>query len=1044
MRLTKRELLELVASLPEWELKRELINRVVKSGEFSELDVAEILVYDIEANSAEFEETIKSDTFLEFLWRRFHTRPRYLARALVRYRPDVFYTTGFAFRLILKLRANLGPVLIKGQQGGKGAEEVSRYIAELPEMTRSDILELDQESTFREHLYFMSRDPEIGLQILDEGIASADTEYERTILTQVRNRCVELLDMKFPGFVDTVGGYMFPAFHVRWWLKESEKVSRVLNSGDTGAYKTSYAVLSTQMAGCKHVLVICTAHARVNWSREIGIYFEQPDDGRVRVVRKKSDLQSGPALYTIVGYNTLIQDGVVDALLSQSFDGLVWDEAHYGKHLSEGEGGSQRAKATARLIRGLSLTKLLALTATPWENHPKEFAAIASALRPDIFPTAESFRQARPEDPRFLRELFAGQILEVDVPEIRDLPKISPNPSEDLFGAVPIQASARHLKVYEHVRESGDVFGEYLEPSQKVARLLLAAIHPHRIQHQYEWPDDLEDSFDDWGLSTKLLWIRERTAAELKKGAKVVVATGIFTEGITYVDDDEEIWVGDQLRQWFGEAAVLILDGSVSQAVDRDGSSERDRLIGRWRSDPEARILLVSMRSCPDSVNLSVPAMEGVSKLFLTAISYPWVPWKQFLGRFWRQGLGVPLEYAVPVLQGTLDENLLHLAEDKWEPQQLFRGMVALTPEELDRMDKEVQNRRLGEEARSDIERVNIINARMRGLGEEGAERVLQDTYGMSTNGEALAKAFLSVHGFAAPGHIARFMCRVIMRFIAEGLVHPEGIFDAGCGPLTLERYLELPVYGVDLNQHMVEIGSRASRHGGVNARVGRLSDLPKEWDGKFELTVASLVLDWTSAKQKVAGSRLPERYAILAELIRVTHPQGRIWITATQGSLTEGLLKQWVRVLRKQGFVIVPELTGLVRATDDLEHDGDFAFWSLCFVPNGNTIFTIPKKGLTYVFEDDRIKTKRGGSGAQSSPDKRKKVHAEFEVVQVDDGAVLDAQEAAEAASARETQRLIQKGDLSGWKFHRIPRSVRSDWRVLNELRKRGILDLD
>ncbi len=1036
-KISKRELLELVASLPDGESKKMLIAHLLKTGEVTEEEVASMVVEDVRQNLAKFSEAFQNDELLRFLWNRFQNYPQYLARALVRARPDLFYAYGFAFRLIMKLRANLGPVVLRPRHPSED-EDPSVFMAGLPAMVRTDIFALEKECRFREYLYVFSRDPQIGFEMLADDIRKATSDYERLILEGVRDYSQRLLSMTFPGFVQTFHGSPFPAFHVRWWIDQVESVPRVLNIGDTGTQKTAFATMAMDHYGSSKVLVLCTANARLHWSREISAYLQEPD-GRVFLVANRGEAAlaaKSKAQFIIVAYSTLIQRGVVETLKAIPFDGLIWDECQYGKNVA-GVHPAQRAAACAALFRELPLKRLIALSATPWENHPIELGAVASALRPDVFPSPEIFRQGRPEDPRFLREFFAANVVEVELREIKDLPPILPKPWEDLFGAELIKLNDDHQEVYTFVRENDKV---KLQPAQKVGRLLLTTVHPHKVQAKYEWPPELASAFDNWELSTKLQWLKDRLTKEIEAGAKVVVGTGIYAEGITRPENgnDSETWVGGLLKEWFGQDKVIVIDGTVSQTIEADGSSERDRLIQRWRSDPEARILLVSMRACPDSINLTVPALPGVNKLFVTTLSYPWVPWKQFLGRFWREGQGVPVEYCVPVLQGTIDESLLRLVTRKWGIQQLFRAQVPLTEEEMAFLDKRVNIRKLAEESRSDQDKVNIFGMMVQGRGEQGAKQKFDSAYGASTNGEIFARAFLSVQEFATSGHISRFMKTVIEQFEAQGLIHESGILDAGCGPLTLERRLGQAIHGIDMNPHMIDLARPLSPHQGQNARVGFLSQLPTEWTAKFELVVASLVLDWSSLQAK--AGKLPERLAILGELVRVCHPFGRVWLTATRQSLNGEILQTWLFALQANGFSLVEELSGLVQATDACGSGEPFSFWSICFSPNGRNFRIGNPQDFRFVFETERVKKIRGRNGDDKEKEQkehRRIIHQEFKVVQLS-GATFEAKAAGQQAVEREVGRLITS-NLKGWKFHKTPNL---DWRTLEKLHQRGLLE--
>ncbi len=1036
----KRHMLALIAgSRLSPEDKRTLLSELLASGEVTENDVAEMIIGDIEKNLEGYADAIRSDETLRFLWDRFRDRPTYLARALVQARPEIFYCYGFAFRLSLKLRADLGDVWVPPWQpgGGGGGAMPDAPLASLPQAVEQDIFGLEVECRFREHLYFFNRDFAEGLTLLDEEIARARSGHERRVLRATRRLAADLIKMPLPGVRTSREGSPFPALHVRWWLHAASTRPRVLNMGDTGSYKTSFAAIAMRLNGCRRTLVLCAAHARQNWEQELLGYFTDENEPSVRVVesRKALDEDTGEE-FTIVGYPTLAQDEAVDALCAGGYDGLIQDECHYGK--SVGSGAAKRALATLRLVRELPLKRFIALSATPWENRPEEIAALAVALRPELFTTPETFvASGAARNPRLLRELLSEQILEIELREVTDLPPITPRPWEDLFGAVPLRPFPRHRAVYERVYEDD----EKLRPNEKALRLLLAATHPPLLAGRVDWPDHAMQPLTDWRVSTKLDWLK-RFVAERIATQKIVVGSGLYAEGITRLsaDDDETPWIARQLRIWFGDDQVLVLDGTVGLHGVGGEMSPREGLIRRWRTDPDARILLVSMQACPDSVNLTVGQMPGVERLAITALSFGWKPWKQFLGRFWRQGQGVPVEYRVPVLVGTIDDDLLRLNQEKWHAQQLFRALVPVTDRELSylRMDAGDAMRDLLRDA---FEHVNLISAMLRGQGERGNVRIFAGAYGANTRGEAFARHFVEIQEFATSGHVSRFQKTVIDRMTAVGMVSLDRVLDAGCGPLTLERQLDAPVCGIDMNPHMIDLGKALSPHRGEHARVGMLSGMPAEWDRKFHLTNASLVLDFSSIEG--GDGEEPERLRILRELVRVTHPHGLVWLTWNESTHTAQTLGLWGDALSASGMALLPELCGEVRAVDHDEQP--FAFRSLAFSPNGSMPRFRRIEDFRFAFELERIHRKRGRRHNGSPPPKKRKIrHERFEVL-TSGGAVTDAH-----AARQSILREVRRWATSGVRDRRLARGVvalldelGSDWRVLRRLHELGIIEV-
>lgn len=1024
------------SEMPE-EDKRAFLAELVRTNQITEDDLAKSILEDVKENFESYKKQFASDEMLAFLWERFKDHPEMLARALVKARPDVFYVYGLAIRLVLKLRAELGQVLIKPKRGGSAGTREVAPSPKLPNAVSQDIIALDIECRFRESLFYFSRDVAYGEQCLREQLAEAKDPYEHRVWEGVSELVKQLLALPYPGVKTELNGKMFPAMHVRWWHHLAKNMKRLLNIGDTGSYKTSFAAIAMRMFGCRKTLVLVAPHARENWRRELESYFDERPFVQVMSGADDLDDLDPEADFVVIGYSTLIRKGVVEKLLAHGFDGLIEDECHYTRNVVDAP--AKRALARMRLVQELPLERYIALSATPWENSPEEMASLATALRPDLFPTPEVFlASGAASSPRLMRELFAGQILDIELREVTDLPPVSPKPWEDLCPSVTVRPNHRHIAFYRRVLNDEE---DQLEPHLKVQRLLMAAMHPPLLARKLEWSD--RPRIDDWELSSKLVWLKEFIRKRIGR-EKIVVASGMFADGITHPnkpDDMDMAWVGGVLRSWFGADAVVTIDDTVGINAPEGQVSPREKVIRRWRTDPTARILLISTQSCPDSVNLSIGAMPGVEGLAITFLSFGWKPWKQFLGRFLRQGQGVPISFIYPVLAGTIDEDLLRLNREKWQAQLLFRAGAPLTDDEwraLKCEDGEMIQRLM----RDASDHVAILFNQMRGQGERGCRAVLDRAYGAVTTEEALAMHFIAAQDYSMSGHISRCMKTVIEKWIACGLIIPTGILDAGCGPLTLERRLAQPVYGVDINRHMLELGSGLSPHHGNNASVGGLSELPADWTGKFELTVASMVLDLTSLSDQSHG--LPERVRILQELTRVTNPHGLMWLTWSSNCHTAETFQAWVEAFEQAGCKIRPELTGSVHATDHEEQPCEF--WSLVFSPNAKMLTFARPEMLRFAFEVERTKERRGGRAKPPKPPKAKKrvAHERFAIV-TPSGPLADA-EAAKTAATNELLRLTS-GSKQARKLHPATIDVTSlfgnDWRVLQKLVEHGVIKL-
>lgn len=1051
----KKHLLRLIkdSSLSDAE-KRKILGELIAAGEITENDIAEALVDDIENNFDKFAALVQEDGVLRFLWQRFQDRPEMLARALVMARPDIFYAHGLASRFVLKLRADLGPIILPPHRPGDDEDSGMEPMPELAQQVKQDLFRLDRDCRFREMLYFFSRSFAEGRALLESEIERTKDAYHRKVLQAVLEQVDQLLRMEFPGVVHSLNGRPFPALHVRWWIEQVRNVQRCLNIGDTGTYKTSFAALAMRHYGIRRTLVLCAPNARENWRDELQRYFV--DSPRLQVIESARDAMRlrDDAEFTIVGYSGLISPGVTEALIAHGFDGVVLDESQYTKGVTSTnpENWTQRAAACQDIIGHLPIAFLAALSATPWENRPEEIAAMAVALRPDLFTggPAQFLKSGAAKSPRFLRELFADQILEIEQREIADLPTVTPKPWEDLFGAEFIEPNRRHRSIYQFVHDFEPDEGDEedgLLAAQKVQRLLQAAIHPHLVEPHFDWPSHLASAFGGWQLSSKLAWLKPFVEERIADG-KIVIGTGLYADGITRADDPdgETAFLGRLLAEWFGEDRLIIIDGEVSTVARKGRRSPRSELIRRWRTDPQVRILLVSMQACPDSVNLTIPKLPGVSKLWITALSFGWKPWKQFLFRFIREGQGVPVEYRVPILRGTIDEALLRLNREKWRVQRLFRAMAALTDSEWQLL-RQSGLKQLGRLLRTSSDHVAQITSMMRGRGEERCKKAYDARDDGRSNAEIFAEHFLKAQESSGSGHISRFLSKEVDELASHGLITDEArrCFDAGCGPCTMARRRGKAWAGIDMNPHMLAVVRDTAPNLVTNSSVGHLSQLPTEWTDRFELVVCSLVLHFSSLEP--VKHQEPERLRILRELVRVTNPYGLLWLTWNHGYQTDQTFLSWEEGFRREGFAVVRELSGLVRATEAPSRQ-PYVFWSLLVTPNGATPLFRDVDVFRFPFELTRrrvVQPRDNEPGPKPDGKPERRIYQQFEVVDVRTRSSITDREAASRAAATEVQRIIAAvgaGKTIGRKLGNLPPDLISNWRVLEQMRAQGIFD--
>jgi SWI/SNF-related matrix-associated actin-dependent regulator 1 of chromatin subfamily A len=110
-------------------------------------------------------------------------------------------------------------------------------------------------------------------------------------------------------------------------------------------------------------LVVCPASVKYNWEREIHLVLP---DAPVHIVGPEPPPEPGDCRWVVINYDLLKLS--FDALLANSWRGLVFDEAHYLKNHT-----SQSSKLATRLVGETTGEPMVhALKGTPLTNRPRD------------------------------------------------------------------------------------------------------------------------------------------------------------------------------------------------------------------------------------------------------------------------------------------------------------------------------------------------------------------------------------------------------------------------------------------------------------------------------------------------------------------------------------------------------------------------------------------------------------------------------------------------------------------------------------------------
>lgn len=363
------------------------------------------------------------------------------------------------------------------------------------------------------------------------------------------------------------------------------------------------------------------------------------------------------------------------------------------------------------------------------------------------------------------------------------------------------------------------------------------------------------------------------------------------------------------------EEHMLLIDGSVGIG------KRRDRIIDRWRYNPEDVVMLATLESIYQSrsfmVARTVDALGrriiGLRKQFLSS------PWhgqqeEQTIGRSQRQGQLIPVDNKVFVSPLTIEQG-------KYEAVRYTRFLyrMALAGIQLSKEDQDFfDSKRKGERILRLRERASYLRNALRtvrGVGEDGIETFLKGTAQNEEkiNAQKIAEEFFDNGNdeYKISGYNAELVARIIK---ANGSAE-SNILSLGAGTLLLQRKLGWGIDNVDINSHMMDTAwGIASVYGGRKF-VKKASQLDRETfqDSSYEYVDSAFALHWSSLgdvkNNSVSGS---ERVKILSQIHRTLKPDGKFVLTLPSGAFDDEQFERFVTSLEENfGFVVDSQYSG-------------------------------------------------------------------------------------------------------------------------------------
>ena len=351
----------------------------------------------------------------------------------------------------------------------------------------------------------------------------------------------------------------------------------------------------------ERVLVVAPASLLINWQREVQRFAPTLTSAIYHGASRRMAEEAAATDVVITSYGILQRD--VAELSRRGWRLMVLDEAQAVKNSTSG-----RAEA----VRLLPVRQVIAMTGTPVENSLSEYWSILSAVQPGLLGGKTEFMRdyGKPIEERMdrralerFRQLTAPFILrrvKTDKSVIADLPEKN---EIDYFTSLTPQ----QVKLYEECLKTGLTDVETLdkEAQQASDATMKAVVQNLRMKRRgsilrmithlkqiADSPSILSRETGDEPDSGKGEALLSLIAPSLEAGGKVLV----FTQ---YAE------MGERLARWIEKARGRkpdFLHGGTTLA-------ERQAMTDRFQNDPQANILILTLKAGGTGLNLTAASV---------------------------------------------------------------------------------------------------------------------------------------------------------------------------------------------------------------------------------------------------------------------------------------------------------------------------------------------------------------------------------------------------------------------------------------------------
>lgn len=676
----------------------------------------------------------------------------------------------------------------------------------------------------------------------------------------------------------------FPSFYQIEGVQFLIDNKRALIADEMGVGKTAQAIagkiaLENKLGKKIKTLVICpNKKVKKMWAERLEEYLTQKRYNSMKIenVEDYDTAVIQEADIVLIDYHSLSFSEKKDnnfsrkklkkKLMDAGFNYVVLDEVHNVKNYSS----ASRFAHVSEIASNSEYLCLLSGTSMP--NSPRDSYALVALLKPEHidergekagYKNANAVAEAHAKTPSVIGAILRASTLERKLQDVTTLP----SKTEEYIHIDNL--SSEQQEVYNAIYEDDSILG-----LQKIQKLKQALLNPSIISTSLKGvPKAKYEALD------KII------QDAIANGEKVVIYSPNFRKGVV-----------DFLEERYAHLGARHLDGK--------NNSSHSSIIKQFQKNTDTRIIVMN--------DVGGEGISLTAANTLVFLEEPYSPGerKQVIGRLWRLGQKKPVRILTLNVRGTIDDGLIDFLTKKKEAIEYYWKGVPLTEEQRKLVsgdDREALEKWLSINRNylyTAAQKRLLLMARTREKPEDKVVKSLEGRFGMQ-----LAES-ISGSWHSSILENSSLVYASIIKGIEKKERRELKIIDIASGFGALSYALKRNgICNVDADPH--NFASPLASKENVNL-VGRMTNLPVEEGGTFDLALCSMALDILPNTQDE-----PARARAVAEANRVLKLGGHYIITLPANIIPDEE-QNLVSGFSSLGFEPIPELTGFVRSTDE------------------------------------------------------------------------------------------------------------------------------